>query len=147
MTAPPAPAGYVAFQHPSPYLELIGPLYQARDSPAQVALYIDQRHTNSRGLLHAGVLVAVADVVMGHTARRAAPPGTRLVTASLVTDFLNSARPGDWVHGMATTRRAGRRLAFTSAEFTVADRLILTASAVFAVAAQSSMTPDPDPRE
>jgi len=35
-----APDGYVAFAHPSRYLELIGPLYQATDNPARVALLV-----------------------------------------------------------------------------------------------------------
>ncbi|MDN5914899.1 MAG: PaaI family thioesterase [Pseudonocardia sp.] len=131
---PSAPAGYVAYDRPSPYLDLIGPLFQDATDPARVALRIDHRHTNSRGFLHAGVLVAVADVVMGHTARRAAPPGTRLVTASLTTDFPGSAQSGDWVCGTAAARRVGRRLAFTSCEFTVVDRSVLTATGVFAVA-------------
>ncbi len=132
------PDGYVTFAHPSRYLELIGPLYQAADDPACVALRIDERHTNSRGFLHAGVLVAVADVVMGHTAHRAAPPDTGLVTASLTTEFPGSAQLGEWVHGTATARRVGRRLAFTGAEFTVDDRLVLTASGVFAVTGRTN---------
>ncbi len=88
------PTGYVAYSHPSRYLELIGPLFERVDDPTVVGLRIDERHTNSRGFLHAGVLVAVADVLMGHTAHRDAPPGAGLVTASLTTDFPGSARPG-----------------------------------------------------
>lgn len=139
MTGRSAPSGYVPFAHPSPYLELIGPLYEADDDPTRVALYLDQRHTNSRGMLHAGVLVAVADVIMGHTARRAAVEGTRLVTVSLSTDFPRPATPGAWAHGVAAAHRVGRRLAFANAEFSVADRVILTARGVFAVA-----SPAPD---
>ena len=145
MTGPeksPVPAGYVLYDRPSAYLELIGPLYQGATDPGRIGLRIDHRHTNARGILHGGVLVAVADVVMGHTARRAAPPGTSLVTASLTTDFPGSARPGDWIHGTATARRVGRRLAFTSCEFSVGDRPVLTATGVFAVAtAPSASTP------
>jgi acyl-coenzyme A thioesterase PaaI-like protein len=82
-------------------------------------------------MLHGGVLVAIADTVMGHTTERAAT-GTRLITVSLSTDFVGAARLGEWVQGHATIRRSGRRLAFASCEFHVADRLILTASGVFA---------------
>jgi len=64
-----------------------------------VGLRIDERHTNARGFLHAGVLVAVADVVMGHIAHRAGPPDACLVTASLTTDFPGSAQLDDWVTG------------------------------------------------
>lgn len=102
-----APDGYVIFAHPSRYLELIGPLYQAADDPACVALRIDERHTSSRGFRHAGVLVAVADVVMGHTAHRAAPPDTGLVTASLTTEVLARERPGFGTWPPSTTGPGG----------------------------------------
>lgn len=126
------PAVFVPYSHPSRYLELIGPLYEQADDPAVVGLWVDERHTNARGFLHAGVLVAVADVLMGHSAHRAAPPEIGLVTASLTTDFPGSAQVGDWITGTATVRRVGRRLAFASCEFTANERLVLAASGVFA---------------
>jgi acyl-coenzyme A thioesterase 13 len=86
-------------------------------------------------MLHAGVLVAVTDTVMGHTCERAVADGTRLVTVSITTDFTGSARQGDWVQGTATVRRTGRRLAFASCELRSGDRLLLAASGVFAVSA------------
>lgn len=136
------PDGFTPYARTSRYLDLIGPLYEAAGDPAVVGLLIDERHTNARGFLHAGVLVAVADVVMGHTAHRAGPPDAGLVTASLTTDFPGSARLGDWVTGAATVRRAGRRLAFTSCEFTANGQLVLAASGVFA-----TVPPPPPPLE
>ena len=127
--------GWVAYHRPSRYLDLIGPLLEAADDPSAVRLLIDDRHTNARGFLHAGVLVAVADVVMGHTALRAAPSGSAGVTVSLTTDFVGSAQRGDRVDGRATVRRVGRQLAFTSCEFTAAGRLLLAASGIFAITA------------
>ena len=127
------PEPFVPYARTSRYLDLIGPLYQHRNDASIVALQTDDRHTNSRGAVHAGVLVAIADTVMGHSAERAAATGARVVTVSLTTDFAGSARGGEWIHGQATVRRCGRRLAFTSCAFHVADRLILSASGVFAV--------------
>ena len=99
-----------------------------------VRLQVDDRHTNARGFLHAGVLVAVADVLMGHTAHRAGPPEVALVTVSLTTDFPGSAQCGDWVDGHAEVVRRGRHLAFTRCQFTTDHRLVLSASGVFATA-------------
>jgi uncharacterized protein (TIGR00369 family) len=126
------PEGYEPYARTSPYLRLVGPVYEA-EGGSVIGLRLDERHTNARGSLHAGVLVALADVVMGHTAHRAAPAGSSLVTASLTTDFVASAGVGDWVRGAATVRHVGRRLAFTACEFSVEGRLVLTASGVFAV--------------
>ena len=87
--------------------------------------------------MHAGLLVAVADTIMGHTAQRALGPDARLVTVCLTTDFTSSAQAGDWIKAHATIRRAGRRLSFAASEFTVAGRLILAASGVFAIQRQA----------
>ena len=127
------PEGFVPYHRPSRYLELIGPLYEAVTDAAVVGLRIDERHLNARGFLHAGVLVAVADVLMGHTAHRANASADGLVTASLTTDFLGSAHLGDWVQGVASVRRLGRQLAFTACEFTAAGRPVLAASGIFAI--------------
>jgi len=72
-----APEGFTPYARSSRYLDLIGPLYEAVGDPAVVGLRINGRHTNARGFLHAGVLVAVADMLMGpHRAPRQ-PAGHR----------------------------------------------------------------------
>lgn len=126
---------FVPYRRTSRYLDLIGPLLEHRDDPAVVGLTLDERHTNSRGRLHAGLVVALADTVMGHTIERALD-GPRLVTVSLTSDFVGSAQVGDWLEGRATVRRAGRRVAFGACEFHAGDRLVLSASGVFAVATE-----------
>jgi uncharacterized protein (TIGR00369 family) len=129
--SPDVPDGFVGYHRPSRYLELIGPLYESATDPSQVRLLIDDRHTNARGFLHAGVLVAVADTVMGHAIQRTAPATPALVTVSLTSDFAGSAQPGDWLEGRAEVRRRGARVSFAACQFHTGDRLILTASGIF----------------
>jgi acyl-coenzyme A thioesterase 13 len=126
------PESFQPYARTSRYLDLIGPLLQHRDDPSTVGLLTDDRHTNSRGIVHGGLLVAIADTVMGHAAERAGQ-GRRVVTASLTTDFTGAAQGGRWVQGTATVQRAGRRLAFASCAFHCGDQLILSATGVFAV--------------
>jgi uncharacterized protein (TIGR00369 family) len=127
----PVPEAFVEYARSSRYLDLIGPIFEHREDASIVGLVIDERHTNTRGMLHGGLLAAVADTVMGHTTERAATD-VRLVTVSLTTDFIGAAQLGDWVQGQAGVRRCGRRLAFASCEFHVGDRLILTSTGIFA---------------
>ncbi|WP_216870329.1 PaaI family thioesterase [Modestobacter excelsi] len=127
-----APDRFIPYARPSRYLELIGPVFQSQTDAATIGIRLDERHGNARGFAHAGVLVALADTLMGHTAQRAGPPDTRLVTVSLTTDFPATARLGDWLTGTATVQRIGRTLAFTNCHFTADSRLVLTASGVFA---------------
>jgi acyl-coenzyme A thioesterase 13 len=127
------PTAFIAYSRTSRYLELVGPVYQHREDPSVIGLELDERHTNSRGFCHAGLLVALADTIMGHTIEQAASVPGRLVTVTLTTDFIGTAGIGDWIEGHAMIRRSGRRLAFGACEFRRQDRLVLTASAVFAV--------------
>ena len=124
---------FIAYARKSDYLELIGPVYQRRDDPCIIGLELDHRHTNSRGFCHAGVLVALADTIMGHTIEYAATQPGRPVTVTLTGDFIGTARSGDWLEGHSTIRRAGRRLAFATCEFRHREELVFTASAIFAV--------------
>jgi len=127
-----APEGWVRYHRPSRFLELIGPLYERADDPSTVRLLVDDRHTNARGFLHAGLLVAVADTIMGHTIQQAAPLGPAVVTVSLTTDFTGSAHPGDWLEGHAVVRHRGTRVSFGACDFHVGNRLVLAATGVFA---------------
>jgi uncharacterized protein (TIGR00369 family) len=129
-----APDGFAPYHRPSPYLDLIGPVYEAIDDPSVVRLLVDGRHTNARGFLHAGLLVAVADTIMGHTLHRRSGGTGSLVTVSLTTDFTGSANIGDWLEGRAGVRRLGRRISFADCAFRVGERLVLTASGIFATA-------------
>ena len=127
-----APDSWVPYHRPSRYLDLIGPLYEQAEDPSAVRLLVDDRHTNARGFLHAGLLVAVADTIMGHTIQRSAPDAPAVVTVSLSTDFTGSAHPDDWLEGHAVVRRRGSRVSFAACEFHVGGRLVLAASGVFA---------------
>jgi acyl-coenzyme A thioesterase PaaI-like protein len=110
------PAGFVPYARPSTYFVLIGPVLESETDPTVLGLLLDQRHSNARGFTRAGVLVALADTLMGHTAQRAGPPDTRLVTVSLTTDFPGTAHVGDWLTGIAAVQRIGRTLAFTTSQ-------------------------------
>jgi acyl-coenzyme A thioesterase 13 len=129
-TPPDAPDGFVPYRRSSPYLDLIGPVYESADGPLALGLWLDERHTNARGFVHAGLLVALADTVLGHTIGRT--PGTPpLVTVSLTTDFTGSAHPGSWLEGSAEVRKQGSRVAFANTSFHADGRLVMAASGIF----------------
>jgi acyl-coenzyme A thioesterase 13 len=125
------PDGFVPYRRSSPYLDLIGPVYESADGPLVLGLRLDERHTNSRGFVHAGFLVALADTVLGHTIVRSSSDPKPILTVSLTTDFTGSAHPGAWLEGRAEVRRDGSRVAFANASFHADDRLVMTASGIF----------------
>jgi acyl-coenzyme A thioesterase 13 len=130
------PKGFVPVDRRSPFLDLIGPLWVRAgegDEPAVYGLRVARRHTNARGTAHGGMLMTMADLVLGYTAAFSQKPPVPLTTASMSMDFAGSAVAGDWLEGRADLQRVGRKLAFVNAYLSVDDRRIIRASAVFAV--------------
>src|SRR4026208_443193 len=74
------PAGFRRIERLSPFNALVGPLYEKRDGDAvSIGLAIEQKHTNSRGICHGGVLATLAAPPPGLSrggapARPPAPP-------------------------------------------------------------------------
>jgi len=131
-----APDGFSRVHRRSPFLDLVGELYlcDAGDGPVY-GIRIRPEHANNRGDAHGGVLMTVADLVLGYTTAFASDPPLPLTTASLSIDFVGGAKVGDWLQGRAEIVRAGRSLAFATCYLTVGDRRIARASSVLAVGA------------
>jgi acyl-coenzyme A thioesterase 13 len=129
----PPPDGFIPYRRTSPYIELIGPVFEAVSDLLVVGLWLGDKHTNSRGAVHGGLLVALVDTVLGHTILRTFPDSPPIVTVSLTTDFTGSARSGMWLEGEAEVRRHGSRLSFASAVFRAEGRTVMSATGVFAI--------------
>jgi uncharacterized protein (TIGR00369 family) len=130
---PSPPAGFVPLTRSSPFLELVGPLFERRGGDAlSLGLRIEEKHANKRGICHGGVLATLADVALGYAmADRTGAKG--FVTAQLALDYAGAARLGDWVESAVEVQRAGSRLAFANCYLLVGERRIVRASAIFAV--------------
>lgn len=114
----------------------LGPLYMKSDGAAKVfGLRIGERHLNSRGIAHGGMLATLADTVLGIALATSRTPPNPMVTVSLTTDFADAARDGDWVEARVDIQKIGTRLAFANCYLAVGARRILRASGVFAVVA------------
>jgi uncharacterized protein (TIGR00369 family) len=128
------PAGFKPIEHLGHYLTLLGPFYWKKDDgPLVVGVRIDERHTNTRGIVHGGMLATLADSALGIVLYNSRTPPQPIVTVSLTTDFIESAHPGDWVEGHVDILRVGSRLAYANCHLHVGERRILRASGVFAL--------------
>jgi acyl-coenzyme A thioesterase 13 len=119
----------------------LGPLYVKKEGAAQVfGLRIGERHLNSRGIAHGGMLATLADTVLGLALASSRTPPIPMVTVSLTTDFADAARDGDWLEARVDIQKIGTRLAFANCYLAVGPRRILRASGVFAVLAPAGST-------
>jgi len=134
MTADPIPPGFVPISRTGPFLDLFGPVYTKDEgSSTIVAVRVGDKHLNTLGIAHGGMLVTLADSALGINLSRALDVPRPMVTVNLSTDFLQPARRGDWLEAHVQVQRVGVHLAFASCHLKVGDRLILRASGVFAI--------------
>ena len=127
------PDGFELIERLSPFNALVGPLYQrGKGEQISIGVRIEEKHANSRGLCHGGMLASLADLALGYAMiPHAAGPGG-FVTAHLSIDYAGAARPGDWVASEVEIQRVGARLAFANCYLVCDGKRIVRASAIFA---------------
>jgi acyl-coenzyme A thioesterase 13 len=131
------PPGFKPLFRTSPVTELIGPLYCCGEGAALVlGLRVENKHCNARGLVHGGILAALADTSLGYAMAFSTDPPTSLVTANLTLDFAGTARVGDWLQTQVDIQKQGRRLSFANCYIAVGEQRIVRASAVFLAAGE-----------
>lgn len=136
----PVPPGFERLRRGGPYMANLGELYCRRGeagsgsgSEIVFAMRIDDRHTNMRGIAHGGMLASLADSALGLGLTLYCEGRQSFVTVNLSTDFIDAARPGDWVEAHVEVQKMGKRMAFANCFLQVGARRILRASGVFAV--------------
>lgn len=107
----------------------LGPLYQRHDGSG-FAFRVRERHNNARGVTHGGMLMTLADQVLGLTVQHAID-GAYAATVNLNCDFVASTAPGDLVEGSAQVTRVTRSIVFVQGTLYCGERLILTASGLW----------------
>ena len=117
----------------SRFLSSLGTLYaKGEGSGIVIGLRIEEKHLNTRGVAHGGMLVTLADSALGIVIAMLRTPPQPMVTVNLTADFADVARAGDWVEARVDVQKMGKRLAFATCHLWVGDRRILRASGVFA---------------
>ncbi len=132
---PNPPEGFKPLDRGGPYFAHLGPLFSRRDEANMVVigLRVVKKHTNMLGITHGGMLVTFADGALGINLSIARNPPQSMVSVHLSSDFLDSARPGDWLEAHVRVHKQGTRLSFAECELTVGDKTILRCNGVFAV--------------
>ena len=115
------------------------PLYSRKlDDRIQIGLVLDMPHCNSRGLVHGGLIAALADNAMGLScvvslANAGRDAGKGLVTVSLGVDYLGSAKLGEWLEIDPEPVKVGGSIGFARALIRSNDAPIAMANATFKI--------------
>ncbi|MEM6662034.1 MAG: PaaI family thioesterase [Pseudomonadota bacterium] len=126
---PPLP-GYTIYDPVDPFENRAGPFWWGRkaDGSRHFVLRAEDRHCNTHGILHGGLMMTMIDLTLVAIAKK--EPSERFVTVSLNSEFVAAASTGDLIEAQGTLVRRTRSLAFVRGEVTSGDTVLLTASAV-----------------
>jgi acyl-coenzyme A thioesterase 13 len=133
------PEGFDRVRRPklNPFNEMVGPFYERRrGTEVSLGLRIEERHTNSRGICHGGMLATLVDLALGYATLATGGPGSHnrsFVTVNLSLDFAGSAKVGDWVESEVEVQKTGSRLAFANCYLLANGVRIVRANAIFAL--------------
>jgi uncharacterized protein (TIGR00369 family) len=135
MTASEIPAGFERHFRQSPLTAPWEPIYSKRTADAVIiALRLAEPHTNSRGLVHGGLITALADNAMGLSCGvKLEGGGGRLITVSLGIDFIGSAKVGQWLAVETDVIKLGNTLCFAQCLVTADGAKIARANGTFSV--------------
>lgn len=124
------PEGFDLSRTRGPYTTHNGPFYhKVTDQGFRHGVRLKHRHCNSRGIAHGGMLMAFADGLLATAVYRATK--TPAVTVRVNSDFLSSAREGDWLEGTAEVSGTEDDVVFVRGHIEAGGREVLTASGVF----------------
>jgi uncharacterized protein (TIGR00369 family) len=130
-----SPAGFVRHFRQSPLTDPWEPIYSKRTADAVIiGLRLATPHTNSRGLIHGGLIAALADNAMGLSCGIKLDGGaSRLVTVGLSIDFIGTAQIGQWLAVESEVIKAGGTLCFAQCLVTADGLAIARANGTFRV--------------
>ena len=125
-----------------PFNTLIGPIYEKRDGDRLVmGLRVEERHCNSQGFAHGGLLATLSDLGLGYAMIgrvEVAGERRRFVTVNLSIDYLGSAKVGEWIESDVEVQKIGRNIAFCTGFLVAGGRRVVRASGVFALAGKDA---------
>lgn len=133
MAAVPAdfPEAYRVCDPVDPFETTTGNFYEPLepDDDPRVVLRVEEKHCNSSGITHGGLLMTMADLTLCMMARQGLK-NDRVITVSLDCQFISAGEIGDFLVARAEVTRQGGSLVFVRGEIRAGERVLLTASAV-----------------
>lgn len=134
MTSTDIPAGFEPLSRKSPLTEPWEPIYaRTTERAVVIGLRLARPHTNGRGLIHGGLIAALADNAMGYSCAQVTNWTTSFVTVSLSIDFVGSAEIGQWCSIESDVIKTGKTICFAQSLIKADGVVIARASGTFRV--------------
>jgi uncharacterized protein (TIGR00369 family) len=133
-TSADVPDGFEPHPRRSPITEPWEPIYFRKTAKAYIlGLRLAKAHTNSRGLVHGGLIATLADNAMGLSCSVNMADPQRLVTISLAVDYLGSANVGQWLQVDTNFVKVGGSICFAQSLITADGEPCARGNATFKI--------------
>jgi acyl-coenzyme A thioesterase PaaI-like protein len=125
------PDGYYSIVSNSPFGWEVGPFFERQLPSLDVerGFRVDNKHLNTGGVCHSGVLMTFADILIASAVMKILEPP--FVTVKLTTDFIDTVCQDSWVYGTADVTGVEDGFASVTGVIKVDDQIVATISAVF----------------
>lgn len=144
MTDTDIPDGFEPLSRKSSLTEPWEPIYARKTERAVIiGLRLARPHTNGRGLIHGGLITALADNAMGYSCAQATTWTTSFVTVSLSIDFVGPAEIGQWCSIESDVIKTGKTICFAQSLIKADGVVIARASGTFRVVPKPTQTSNP----
>jgi uncharacterized protein (TIGR00369 family) len=135
------PEGFERYFRQSPLTDPWEPLYSKRtDKAVIIGLRLAKPHTNGRGLIHGGLIAALADNAMGYSCAQQMGWASSLVTIGLAVDFIGTAQVGQWLAVETDVIKTGSTICFAQSLIKTDDAIIARANGTFRVVPKKEPT-------
>ena len=126
------PEGFAPHFKRSPVTDPWEPLFSRRgEKSVQLGVWLREAHCNSRGLLHGGVIAALADNAMGLSCVASQQAARSALTVSLNVDYIATPKMGQWLLIDPRVVKTGSTLGFVDALIAADGETIARATATF----------------
>jgi len=118
------------------FARYVGPIWRLPDGEdgalKRYAFRVAEKHMNSAGSAHGGMLMMLADTAMSQTSRLESGAKS-CATVSLNCDFVGPGRLGDLIEARVRVTRKSRTIVFLSAELVASGRVVLVATGLWKI--------------
>jgi uncharacterized protein (TIGR00369 family) len=126
------PADFAPNTRRSPLTDPWEPIYSKQTADAIIlGLRLAEPHTNARGLIHGGLIAALADKAMGHSCSHKMRGTASLLTINLSVDYIGSAKIGQWLTLASEVLKTGGTICFAQCVIAADGITIARANATF----------------
>lgn len=125
------PPGFRVMRLAVGFIGHTGPLMgRIDDDGLTMGILVDERHLNPAGICHGGMLMTLADMLLGLGSLAQTKQWEFVPTVNMTCDFVKAVPLGAWIYGKTTIVRQTRNMLFSSCLIMHGEDIVMRASGI-----------------